>query len=499
MAKMARREFVRGSLATGVAASLGAPVRASETGAQVLEDTAPTKGRPNILWIQTDEQRPDSLECHGSSWARTPNLDQLARQGTVFHECHVQSPLCTPSRTSMLMGRYPQETNVLSNAPQFQDGYLHSSDKSFVNLFADAGYRTASIGKWHTPNHPTWQENEDFILFDISGTGKGRVEVADCFSLVPPYSEPEHRVIKREGPSPIIMSGVYPYHDWGATPSSHITDRAIAWLRDASTGDKPFLLRVSHLWPHSPVLVPPPWDKVCAPGDMPYRPLNRQAQAGRAAYDRDLIASVGATELPEAAWRRIMADYYGLCAHVDHEVGRLLRALDSFGLSENTIVAYNADHGKSLGEIGLSEKGCFDREVWRVPFLLACPGLVPEGAHRQDLMELMDFGPTLCALARVTYPSTMRGRDLFASSEPEMVFGVIEAVGRVRAAVRTRKYRFDCTISRDGEPVAPEACDANLIDLENDPLEEANLAHRPDHAAIAADLYQRVQRWLMLQ
>lgn len=494
MRRMARREFMSGSLATGLTASLG--VSSVAAALPDGEGAVRRAGRPNILWIQTDEQRPDSLGCYGSSWARTPNLDQLARRGVVFHECHVQSPVCTPSRTSMLMGRYPQEMGVLSNTPQFQDGYLDPEAKSFVNLFADAGYRTASIGKWHTPNHPTWQENEDFILFDITGTGVGKVEVADCFSLAPPYSEPAHRVIKREGPSPIIMSGVYPYHDWGATPSSHITDRAIQWLHGAAGREEPFLLRVSHLWPHSPVLPPPPWDRLYATGDMPYRPLNREAQMGRAAYDRDVIASVGTTELPEATWRRIMADYYGLCAHVDHEVGRLLRALDTLGLSENTLIAYNADHGKSLGEIGLSEKGNFDREVWRVPFILSCPGLVPEDSHRRDLMELMDFGPTLCSLAGIPYPANMRGRDLFSSPEPDSVFGVIEAVGQVRAAVRTAKYRYDCTVMRRGEPVGPDQCDANLIDLENDPLEEENLARDPRYTGTVSELYQQVQHWL---
>ena len=110
------------------------------------------KKRPNVLWIQTDEHRPDSLGCYGSEWARTPNLDKLAARGAVFHECHVQSPTCVPSRTSMLTCKYPQELNVLENSPAFRDGFLGADEKLIPNLFADAGYQTASIGKWHTPS-----------------------------------------------------------------------------------------------------------------------------------------------------------------------------------------------------------------------------------------------------------------------------------------------------------------------------------------------------------
>ncbi len=496
--KMARREFVGGSVFAGLTASLVMGGADGQSSVKSRESPVISAGRPrpNVLWIQTDEQRPDSLGCYGSSWARTPNLDRLAQRGTTFHECHVQSPVCVPSRTSMLMGKYPMEMGILWNETQFKDGVLDPEEKSFVNLFADAGYRTASIGKWHTPNHPTWQENEDFILFNVSGTGKGTVEVADCFSLMAPYSESEHRVIKRKGSSPVIMSGIYPYHDWGATPSGHVTDRAIAWLKEAAGHDQPFFLRVSHLWPHSPVLVPRPWDKLYAPADMPYRPFNRQAYESRSAYDRGLYNTQETSKIPESTWRRILADYYGLCAYLDHEVGRLMRALQALGIHENTVVAFNADHGKSLGEIGLSEKGNFDREVWRVPFLLSFPGHVPENSHRHDLMELMDFGPTLCSLAGIDFPAGMGGRDLFNSSEPEAVFGVIELIGRRRAAIRTRQFRYDYTVLRGGKKAGPDEYDANLIDLDNDPFEEHNLANVPEYAATAACLRERIEQWL---
>jgi len=449
--------------------------------------SASAANRPNILWIQTDEQRPDSLGCYGSKWAKTPNLDRLAAMGVTFHECHVQSPVCVPCRTSMLSGRYPQETGVFDNSVAYKDGVLDPKMKLFPNLFAGAGYQTASFGKWHTPNHPTWQHKVPFEFFP---------NAAGFYSLPHPYSEAEHRVVKRPGATSIILGGVYPYHDWGVTPSSHVTDMAIDWLKQAAKSDRPFLLRVSHLWPHTPVLVPRPWDRLYSPDEVPCRAGNRAVYESRAQYDRGFAGAQRGLDIPASTWRQICADYYGLCACVDHEIGRLLRALSELGLAENTIVAMNADHGKSLGEAGLCEKGTFDREVWRVPFLLSWPGHLPQGAHRHDLSELIDFGATLCALAGVEKGPGMRGRNLFDSAEPEAVFGAIHLRQSIRAAARTRRYRFDCTLKFKGQDVGFDACDPNLFDIQADPCEERNLATDPGMQGVVREMYQRVRRWM---
>lgn len=451
------------------------------------------KKRPNVLWIQTDEHRPDSLGCYGSDWARTPNLDKLATRGAVFHECHVQSPTCVPSRTSMLTCKYPQELNVLENSPAFRDGFLGADEKLIPNLFADAGYQTASIGKWHTPNHPTWETNQQFILHEDGPVG--------FYDLAEGCSEEEHRVVKRPGGTSIIMGGIYPEHDGGTNLSSHVTDLAVDWLKEnASLDGQPFFLRVSHLWPHTPVLLPKEWDGFYRPDEVPCRSLNRRVYLERSEYDREFSDGHRGFDLSIDTWHQVCADYYGLCSYVDFEVGRLLEALEELGLAENTIIAFNADHGKNLGEAGLCEKNTFDREVWRVPFILSLPGVVPEGEHRHDLMELMDFGPTVCSLAGIEPAEGMRGRDLFNSAEPEAVFGIVETCeewGRrwIRAGVRTCKYRYDCTFMLEGDPLPEDACGANLFDLEADPYEENNLIDRPEMKGVAAELYHKVYSW----
>ncbi|MCL4402461.1 MAG: hypothetical protein M1436_07360, partial [Acidobacteria bacterium] len=125
-------------------------------------------------------------------------------------------------------------------------------------------------------------------------------------------------------------------------------------------------------------------------------------------------------------------------------------------------------------------------------------GHLPAGEHRQDLNELIDFGATLCGLAGIARAPGMRGRDLFHSSEPETVFGIIELGPTRRAAARTRRYRFDCTLALRGKEVAFDQCDPNLFDLEADPYEERNLAADPGSRAIIKDMYGRIRAWTEL-
>lgn len=450
----------------------------------------PTGKRPNVLWIQTDEQRPDSLGCYGSTWAKTPVVDGLAARGTVFTECHVQSPVCVPSRSSMLFCKYPPELGIYENTKQFKDGFVDPKQKTWVNCMADAGYRTVSLGKWHTPNHPTWQENDLFDIFH---------ETEDYYGLRGPFKdkEQEYRVVHRQGERyPIVIGGEYPYHDFGTTPATYLTDLAVDKIQELAKGSQPWLLRVSYIWPHTPVLVPEPWNKLYDPDKIPCRALNRSAYECRSDYDRWFADYQGGFKLDEKTWRQCAADYYGLCAHVDNQIGRLLQELERQGILDSTIIAFNADHGRSLGEAGLCEKGTYDREVWRVPFIFSCPGLIPAGKTDSQLCELLDFGTTITSLCGVSLEQGMRGRNVFTTSAPGAVFGVIDIGDYRRAGVFDGKYRMDCTVAYKYKLLPESECDPNLFDLAKDPYEENNLAKNPEYAPVVKKMYQQLKSWL---
>jgi arylsulfatase A-like enzyme len=209
----------------------------------------------NILWIQTDEQRTDSLGCYGNARVRTPNLDRLARRGTTFFEHHTQSPVCVPSRVCELTSRYPHQTGILENSVHFTWGQWPTDAAgpvvTFPELFAEAGYATVNMGKYHTPHHLTWLENWHFEFLP---------EEAGHTALAEGFDEEAHDVIHRGNEhSRVILSGKYPEVVGGRTPQTYLTDHALDWLGMYGHVRRPFLMRVSYLAPHTPVLAPEPF------------------------------------------------------------------------------------------------------------------------------------------------------------------------------------------------------------------------------------------------
>jgi len=481
--------------------------------------------RPNILWIQSDEQRPDSLGCYGSSWAKTPHLDALAARGIVYHNCVCNSPVCVPSRASQLAARYPQELNCLHNECAGLEGIFPAGTLTFPELLAREGYACASFGKAHTPRWPIWQEHTTFVNLD---------EYAGYYALNPAYDEAAQHVIKRPGSSPVILAGTYPVA--AGHPSQLTTDAALNWLRRHDRR-VPFLLRISHNWPHTPVLPPPPWDALYAGRALPVRLYDEQAYRSRSRYDRAIADRQRVRELSPDQMRQVWKDYMGLCACVDNEVGRALCVLDELGLTKDTIVLYSADHGKGLGEWGATEKGFYDRQVWQVPFILAGPGVPTRPGGEEDLCELIDTARTLCALAGIEPAAAWRGRDLLHSPAPEAVFGQIgwpshraplwqrlaalppvvfppgnpdariwaeftarqqaapHAPALMRCAIRTVRYRLDASTWYDDAPATQAQADGNLFDLEADPYERHNLWAEPASQGVVRELWDRLQAW----
>ncbi len=454
----------------------------------------------------TDEHRPDSLGCYGSPWARTPHLDALASSGVTFTRAYCQSPVCVPSRTSQLTSRYPQEVNTLVNQAADRPDVLPPGTRMFTELFADAGYETVNFGKRHIASchPPSFQRHESLFTLD---------HYASCWALGHDYGDADYRVIhRRRDPRDIIIAGTYP-GSVTDNPSQVITDQAIAFLQTHDR-QQPFFLRVSHNWPHTPVLPPRPWDELYKPEDLPIRYPDRDAIAGRARSDQRAAAFHQMAEMTDDEIRQIWTDYFGLCSYVDHEVGRLLGALDQLGLRDNTIVVFNADHGRMLGEFGTGEKGVFDDPAWRVPMIFSWPARIPQGQIRGDLCELLDFGPTLMSLAGLDADPSLgfRGRNLFDASRhaPDAVFGQINMPNAdapiyrhigggkrhlqpMHVGVRTDRHRLDLDYMADGRRLPCD--DGNLMDLREDPGERVNLFHDPRHAATRSQLIARIDQW----
>jgi arylsulfatase len=439
--------------------------------------------RPNILWLMTDEQRTDSLGFYGSPWARTPNLDRLARQGTAYRNAVTPAPVCVPARLSMLTGLYPHQTRIWWNRGALID-HPH-----LTQVFAEAGYRTASFGKQHycTAN-PAFQAERNLVLSDA----------VHYFHYAEKYDHGDYDVVTYPGEKRgWVLGGRYPEAAENTTESRSV-DAAMDWLAEHPT-DAPFLLRVSFNGPHTPVAPPAPFDTMIDPDAIDLPPEADAPPEGQPPWlRRDLASMAGSSPLSREQVRRMRQAYYGEAAFLDLQFGRLLDWMRPRGLLENTIIAYVSDHGTHLGDYGLVQKQTFYRPVVCVPFLLHYPRAVSQGVMNRTPVETIRLLPTLLQLAGLEKPETCGltglGSSLTHGAEPpdECVFSEL-SIGSfgIRAQDRlVMAWRGDFKLS---VCLDPEPCEGQLHDLTSDPLELTNLYDHPQYAHVQADLLRRIQ------
>jgi len=370
--------------------------------------------------------------------------------------------------------------------------------KTFVDIFNDAGYQTATYGKQHTGFRINWAEQKSWVVNNV---------YAGMFSLNEKYNPDEYQLINW---GRIIRGGIYPGGD--NNPSRNITDMGIQFLKRRDK-NKPFLLRISHNYPHTPVLPSKPWDTLYKPEELPIRYVDSEVVHTRSKWDRISSSRLQLDKVTKDDYDKSWQHYMGLCAQVDNEVGRLIKTLNDLGLSENTIILYSSDHGACLGEFGQTTKRTFDDCSWRVPFIWSWPGHISEGQVNNELAELISTGRTLlnlCSLDKMI-PKSWRGRDLFSDPSPDAVFGQIGYpninsvvgekfytgaridYGEMRVGIRTDQYRMDYSFMKEGQKLP--LADGNLFDLVNDPRELHNLWDDGKFRKIKKSLARKIDTW----
>jgi len=468
--------------------------------------------RPNILWILTDEHRTDSMGCYGSAWGRSPNIDGIAAQGVRFEHCTVQSPVCIASRTSQITGLYPHTTGVLTNHfPPSRNA------EPLTWVFRDAGCQVANVGKIHYGDRSR-------SPFEIRYPSPGHGGAASTpFALKEGYDPEDYDVVfapckwatrtarEMSWPDRLIVGGRYPLPKEEAEPGE-MALKAAEFL--ANEAKPPFFLRVSIIAPHTPVLASDPFYGSTAP-DQIRLPLPTQEELAAMPKDesRRLRAEVGFSQLSPAQIAQARANYYDLCAQVDDAVGVVLDALHENGYADNTIIAFNSDHGVLLGEHGLGQKTTFYDPIVRVAWIVSYPERLPTRRVVTDPVELADFMPTLLSLAGLDIPKHVHGTDLVPQMLGEVsipnrpVFSEIdqsqqalgewddgrlaELRGRThRAMVRLGKWKMWYSL-RDGG----YGEDGALFDLESDPFEIRNLYNCPDFVDVVAELKSLLAQW----
>ena len=349
--------------------------------------------RPNILLLMADQQKATSLPQYGNPDTRAPQLDALAARGVTCLNAYVQHPFCVPSRAAFLTGRYPQATGVHHNGHR-----LPAREALLQELLRDVGYRTGAIGHLH--GRDNLGRGCDFV-YDM-----GEGELAERGR--------EERARLQAAPRRVAhMVATTPHHP-DDERDGLMTTAALRFMEEAAREpERPFYLHVAWIAPHPPYFTPEPYATRYDPARLQLPPAESDGGNKPAIY-RQTARDMGTLDVPEDELRTALAYYYGMCAYLDDQVGRLLAGLEKLGLDGNTIVVYTSDHGDYAGEHHMFGKSCTLYDcLTRVPLFVSGPeGVVPQGVRLDGLVEAVDLLPTLLEVAGVPVPENVHGTTL---------------------------------------------------------------------------------------
>ncbi len=464
MPEHTRREFLKNM---GLAAvSVGAlPLLARGSGTEAPRPA--TRKGPNILVIMSDEHNAGVLGCYGNDIARTANLDALARRGMVFENCYCNSPLCVPSRLSFTSGKYASRVGAWSNTC-----WLPSADyPSLPRIMNAAGYESFLCGKMH------YDRTRRYGFTEIGGqankstkTGKGKRRDADDLDPKPGHSA--------------RFKAFRPGDDSGILRRDRaVTAGTTEFLKNRRAEDKPFFLFAGYVAPHFPLIVPEKyWEPYKGKVPMPIIPEGHLESQPR--NYKHLRIAFNVEDAPPEIVRRGRELYYGLTQWLDVEIGKVLKALADSDVAENTIVIYTTDHGENMGEHGLWWKNCVYEHASRVPLIVSWPQRWKGGQRRTGACSLVDVVQTIAELGGAEVPSDWDGDSMLKwMDEPETKWkdlAVSEYYGHNIASgyamIRMGRYKYVYHTPADERHPA----ERELYDLQTDPGEFTNLAHRSE-------------------
>lgn len=464
----------------------------------------PPAPRPNIVMIFTDDQRHDAVGYCGNNAVHTPHLDRLARQGTVFTNCFVNTSICAISRANLLSGQYPGRHGIDDFFKTFSPTQLQETVPARLR---ESGYQTAFFGKWGIGDSPErtqeaagifdyWagQPMQTCYFHDASCQyvkGNGFANPPENLCNCPADSRGISGFRNRIGRANLSA----PLHVDADVIPSHV--RRFLEGRDT---EKPFCLLIFFKSPHSPFEDWAPETEHVTDGlTMPVPPGATLANAEKEpeVVRKSLGRNTGMRYLKEPPFLEAhIRDYYRLITSMDRGVGKILGSLRTAGVEENTVILFTSDNGHFLGEHGLAGKWLMHEPSLRVPGFFYDPRN-QGGTIRNEMVITTDFSVTMLALAGLSPPPNMSGRDLCQltkSSEPEWrdafyydhPYGHQGAIPRTEG-VRTGQYAY--MRYRDTTPLFEQ-----LFDLYADPCQRDNLATASEHQNMSQELLNQLRK-----
>ncbi|MCY4376873.1 MAG: sulfatase-like hydrolase/transferase, partial [Spirochaetaceae bacterium] len=337
---------------------------------------------PDLLYIHTDQHNPFVTGCYGDAVVSTPHLDALAAAGTAFDAAYCTSPICVPSRMSMLTGRHPHQNGVWTN-----DHMLPSDTPTIAHAMGAAGHRPVLIGRMHSVGPDQLHGYVDRLVGDHAANYLGGV--AHDMGALAGTAGPERISLRHAG------AGQSPYQVHGEYVAASAVDylNGIGVRRRAGEA-APFCLSVGLMLPHPPYVARrQDFDRYAGRVPPPHHP--EPFSEGLHPYIWAWRSATGIEEVGAAEQERARAAYWGLVTRVDELVGQVFAALDANGLRERCLVVYTSDHGDMLGEHGLWWKHVFYEESIRVPLIVSWPGVVAAGRRCANVVSAVDVAATL--------------------------------------------------------------------------------------------------------
>jgi len=458
-----------------------------------LSSCTKTEQKPNIVWIFSDDHSYQTIGAYGGrlqSLNPTPNIDKLAAEGMRFDKCYVENSICAPSRAALLTGKMSHMNGKFTNTKKHP---FNHDQQQFQKILQQNGYQTAMIGKIHLD---------------------GNMQGFDYWEVLPGQG-------KYYNPDFVTEEGKTSYK--GEYVSDVITNRALNWLKNGRSKEKPFMLMIHHKAPHRN------WDPAERYMDMyedieipePANLFDDYATRGEAAnkqkldiatsmnLQRDLKAEgkpyandpryksryewmaknkPKGKELVKWKYQTYMKDYLRCIWSVDESVGLIMEALKEQGLDENTIVCYASDQGFYMGEHGWFDKRMMYEESFRTPLIVKWPGKVKAGSVNTDLVQNIDFAETFLDIAGAPIPEDMQGKSivpLLKGNTPDdwrksLYYHYYEYPGahavRRHEGVANKNYKLIRFYGQD----VPNGEEWEFFNLQNDPAEMNNIYGNSD-------------------
>ena len=485
--------------------------------------------KPNILLITTDQQHWNTIHALGNPAIRTPNLDRLAREGVAFRRAYVTSPVCSPSRSTMITGEYPSrhgcwQVGVALDPGRPTIGRILSGHGYATGLFGKAHFQPCEEGSFESPPHihdrAFWRGfRGPYYGFETVAMGHGHGDS--------PFAHGMHYGVWLEEQGIDPMDYFLPGKDnawgepWALPEQYHYTrwtaDRTMEFM-EKRAGRGPFFAWCSFQDPHDKFLCPEPWASMYDPDSLPPFRESPDESAGKPAVYRYLLEgrifdfpreqlppdaeplirgqmqcllftndSIGRSEA-----RKWLAAYYGMISLIDHHVGRLLDKLEELGIADRTLVVFTSDHGDYAGNHNLWLKGPLHYEdIIRVPFLARWSGRLPEGVQTDALFSMADLAPTLLEAFGLPPAPHMQGvsqwRTMLNPETPSRGWCLVE--NRVHPdyyvkTIVTDRFKMNYVLNREA--------DGELYDLREDPDEFRNVYGHPDYAGVRMRLLEKL-------